>query len=163
MASTWSNLGLRLMTTGENDGTWGAQTNDNMNRLEDSISGYATIAVSGNTSLTFTTQPTSYADENGRNKILVFTGTPGSTATITLPDVEANYFVQNDTDSSLTFQSGTNAVTYTLPSGRDTAIFVDGSDEVFNALANLDVTTVNGIDPSNSATKGFSTAMAIAL
>ena len=163
MASTWSNLGLRLMTTGENDGTWGAQTNDNLNRIEDAISGYATIAVSGNTSLTFTTQPTSYADENGRNKILVFTGTPGATATITLPDIEAHYFVQNDTDSSLTFQSGTNAVTYTLPSGRDTAIFVDGSDEVFNALANLDVTTVNGIDPGNSATKGFATAMAIAL
>ena len=163
MASTWSNLGLRLMTTGENDGTWGAQTNDNLNRIEDAISGYATIAVSGNTSLTFTTQPTSYADENGRNKILVFTGTPGATATITLPDIEAHYFVQNDTDSSLTFQSGTNAVTYTLPSGRDTAIFVDGSDEVFNALANLDVTTVNGIDPSTSATKGFATAMAIAL
>ena len=163
MASTWSNLGLRLMTTGENDGTWGAQTNDNLNRIEDAISGYATIAVSGNTSLTFTTQPTSYVDENGRNKILVFTGTPGATATITLPDIEAHYFVQNDTDSSLTFQSGTNAVTYTLPSGRDTAIFVDGSDEVFNALANLDVTTVNGIDPSTSATKGFATAMAIAL
>ena len=163
MASTWSKLGLRLMTTGENDGTWGAQTNDNLNRIEDAISGYATIAVSGNTSLTFTTQPTSYADENGRNKILVFTGTPGATATITLPDIEAHYFVQNDTDSSLTFQSGTNAVTYTLPSGRDTAIFVDGSDEVFNALANLDVTTVNGIDPSTSATKGFATAMAIAL
>ena len=163
MASTWSNLGLRLMTTGENDGTWGAQTNDNLNRIEDAISGYATIAVSGNVSLTFTTQPTSYVDENGRNKILVFTGTPGETKTITLPDIEAHYFVQNDTDSSLTFQSGTNAVTYTLPSGRDTAIFVDGSDEVFNALANLDVTTVNGIDPSTSATKGFATAMAIAL
>ena len=163
MASTWSNLGLRLMTTGENDGTWGAQTNDNLNRIEDAISGYATIAVSGNVSLTFTTQPTSYVDENGRNKILVFTGTPGATKTITLPDIEAHYFVQNDTDSSLTFQSGTNAVTYTLPSGRDTAIFVDGSDEVYNALANLDVTTVNGIDPSTSATKGFATAMAIAL
>ena len=163
MSSTWSNLGLRLMATGENDGTWGAQTNDNLNRIEDAISGYATIAVSGNVSLTFTAQPTSYADENGRNKILVFTGTPGATATITLPDIEAHYFVQNDTDSSLTFQSGSNAVTYTLPSGRDTAIFVDGSDEVFNALANLDVTTVNGIDPATSATKGFATAMAIAL
>ena len=163
MASTWSNLGLRLMTTGENDGTWGAQTNDNLNRIEDAISGYATIAVSGNVSLTFTTQPTSYVDENGRNKILVFTGTPGATKTITLPDIEAHYFVQNDTDFSLTFQSGTNAVTYTLPSGRDTAIFVDGSDEVYNALANLDVTTVNGIDPGTSATKGFATAMAIAL
>ena len=38
MSSTWSNLGLRLMATGENDGTWGAQTNDNMNRVEDAIS-----------------------------------------------------------------------------------------------------------------------------
>ena len=56
MSSTWSNLGLRLMATGENDGTWGAQTNDKLNRIEDAISGYATIAVSGNTSLTFTTQ-----------------------------------------------------------------------------------------------------------
>jgi len=163
MASSWSNLGLRLMATGENDGTWGAQTNDNMNRVEDAVSGYATVAISGNTTLTFTTQPTSYADENGRNKILVFTGTPGATATITLPDIEANYFVQNDTDSSLIFQSGSNAVTYTLVSGRDAAIYIDGSDEVHNALANLDVTTINGIDPGNSATKGFATAMAIAL
>ena len=151
------------MATGENDGTWGAQTNDNMNRVEDAVSGYATVAISGNTTLTFTTQPTSYADENGRNKILVFTGTPGATATITLPDIEANYFVQNDTDSSLIFQSGSNAVTYTLVSGRDAAIYIDGSDEVHNALANLDVTTINGIDPGNSATKGFATAMAIAL
>jgi len=163
MASSWSNLGLRLMATGENDGTWGAQTNDNMNRVEDAVSGYATVAISGNTTLTFTTQPTSYADENGRNKVLVFTGTPGATATITLPDIEANYFVQNDTDSSLIFQSGSNAVTYTLVSGRDAAIYIDGSDEVHNALANLDVTTINGIDPANSATKGFATAMAIAL
>ena len=163
MASTWSNLGLRLMATGENDGTWGAQTNDNMNRIEDSISGYATIAVSGDTTLTFTTQPTSYVDENGRNKILVFTGTPGATATITLPDIEGNYFVQNDTDSSLIFTSGSGGTTYTLVTGRDAAIFVDGSDEVHNALANLDVTTINGIDPSNSATKGFATAIAIAL
>ena len=151
------------MTTGENANAWGDQTNQNWERLEDAADGLATVAVTGATSLTFTPQPTSYADENGRNKILVFTGTPGATKTITLPDIEAHYFVQNDTDSSLTFQSGTNAVTYTLPSGRDTAIFVDGSDEVFNALANLDVTTVNGIDPATSATKGFATAMAIAL
>ena len=73
------------------------------------------------------------------------------------------YFVQNDTDSSLIFTSGSGGVTYTLVTGRDAAIFVDGSDEVHNALANLDVTTINGIDPSNSATKGFATAMAIAL
>jgi len=37
MSSTWSNLGLRLMATGENDGTWGAQTNDNLNILKQLI------------------------------------------------------------------------------------------------------------------------------
>ena len=39
MASTWSSggLNLRLMTTGENDGTWGDQTNDNLKRLENKI------------------------------------------------------------------------------------------------------------------------------
>ena len=62
------------MATGENDGTWGAQTNDNWNRMEDASDGIATVAVSGAVSLTFTTEPTSYADENGRNKVLVFTG-----------------------------------------------------------------------------------------
>ena len=29
MASTWSNAELRLMATGENDNTWGTQTNYN--------------------------------------------------------------------------------------------------------------------------------------
>jgi len=70
MASTWSELGLRLMTTGENANAWGDQTNHNWNRIEDAADGFATVAVSGATTLTFTTEPTSYADENGRNKVL---------------------------------------------------------------------------------------------
>ena len=99
MASTWSNLGLRLMATGENDGTWGAQTNDNLNRIEDAISGFATVAVSGNTSLTFTTQPTSYVDENGRNKILVFTDTSWTSATFTTRG--ALIYNTNDSNSAV--------------------------------------------------------------
>ena len=35
MASTWSNAELRLMTTGENDNTWGDQTNYNLQRLDE--------------------------------------------------------------------------------------------------------------------------------
>ena len=78
MASTWSSLGIRLMTTGENANAWGDQTNQNWERLEDAADGLATVAVTGATTLTFTAQPTSYADENGRNKVLVFTGTAGA-------------------------------------------------------------------------------------
>ena len=100
MASTWSNLGIRLMTTGENDNTWGDQTNDNWNRMEDATDGVLSVAVTGNTTLTFTTNPTSYASENGRQKVLKFTGTPSTTCTITLPNIQKTYTVQNDTDSS---------------------------------------------------------------
>ena len=142
MASTWSNLGLRLMTTGENANAWGDQTNYNWNRMEDASDGYATLAVTGNHTLTFTTEPTSYADENGRNKVIVFTGSAGGTRTITFPDIEKTYYLLNDSDSTLTLTSGTGATTASLAAGKDMAIYVDGSDEVHNALANLAATTV---------------------
>ncbi len=34
MASTYTDLGLELMATGENAGTWGTKTNTNLNILE---------------------------------------------------------------------------------------------------------------------------------
>ena len=114
MASTWSSLGIRLMTTGENANAWGDQTNQNWERLEDAADGLATVAVTGNTTLTFTPQPTSYADENGRNKVLVFTGTAGGTQAITFPNIEKTYHVLNDSNSTLTLTTGTGAATVSL-------------------------------------------------
>lgn len=142
MASTWSELGIRLMATGENSNAWGGQTNDNWNRLEDAADGFATVAVSGATTLTFTAQPTSYADENGRNKVLQFTGTAGGTQAITFPNIEKTYHVLNDSNSILTLTTGTGAATVTLAAGKDKMIYNDGSDEIHDALANLSTTTL---------------------
>jgi|TARA_R100000030_G_C3244498_1_gene121434 hypothetical protein len=164
MASTWSSGGLnvRLMTTGENDGTWGDQTNDNLKRLENKITGFATVSLSGTShTLTFTSNPTSYADEDGRNFVLNFTGSPGGTCTVTIPARENVYLVQNNTANSLIFTVG-SGTTFTVPAARDAFISCDGSG-VFNALADLQVTTVNGVDVSASATKGFAIALAVAL
>ena len=161
MASTWSSGGLnvRLMTTGENDGTWGDQTNDNLKRLENKITGFATVSLSG-TSHTLS-NPTSYADEDGRNFVLNFTGSPGGTCTVTIPARENVYLVQNNTANSLIFTVG-SGTTFTVPAARDAFISCDGSG-VFNALADLQVTTVNGVDVGNAATKGFAIALAVAL
>ena len=135
MASTWSNLGLRLMATGENDNTWGAQTNDNWNRMEDSTDGYMSVALSSTShTATFTTQPTSYADEEGRQRVINYTGSPGGTCTVTLPNIEKVFVVRNNTDQSLIFTAGTGAQTVTLASGFDAQIYVDGSDEVHNCF-----------------------------
>ena len=129
MASTWSSGGLniRLMTTGENDGTWGDQTNDNLKRLENKITGFATVSLSGTShTLTFTSNPTSYADEDGRNFVLNFTGSPGGTCTVTIPARENVYLVQNNTANSLIFTVG-SGTTFTVPAARDAFISCDGS------------------------------------
>ena len=135
MASNWSNLGIRLMTTGENDNTWGGQTNDNWNRMEDSSDGYVSTALTGTShTATFTTQPTSYASEEGRMRVLNYTGSPGGTCTVTLPNIQKVYVVRNNTDQSLIFTAGSGANTVTLASGFDAQIYVDGSDEVHNCF-----------------------------
>ena len=40
MASSFSDLGIELMATGENAGTWGTKTNTNIQIVEISIAGY---------------------------------------------------------------------------------------------------------------------------
>jgi len=157
MASTFSNLGLILQATGENSGTWGERTNVNLQRIDNAVSGYSAVAVAAtSTSLTFSTNTdtTTYTDENGRSKIIEFTGSPGGTATITVPNVEKEYVVKNQTDQSVILTAGAGASTYTIESGYDAHVFVDGSDEVRNALNKL---KVNTIFASNLAVSGSTT------
>ena len=54
MASTFTDLGLELMATGENAGTWGTKTNANLSLVEQLTGGYLSLAVagSGTTALT---------------------------------------------------------------------------------------------------------------
>ena len=74
MASTYSSsLNLELQTTGENSGTWGTITNNNLQKLESAIKGYVSVAVASTTdSLTATDGTT--ADEQS-NAIIKLTGT----------------------------------------------------------------------------------------
>ena len=50
MASTFSSsLNLELQATGENSGSWGTKTNNNLEKLESAIKGYVSIAVASTT------------------------------------------------------------------------------------------------------------------
>ena len=166
MPSSWSNAELRLMVTGENDNTWGDQTNYNLQRIDDMANAYIGVTLSGSTkTLTFTDNPTAYAQEDGRCKVLNFTGTPGATCTVTFPNKLMWYYVLNNTGDSndIVCTAGSGAATYTVSAGRDAIIYVDGSDEIYNTLNDLQVTTINGITADNIATKGLAIAMAVAL
>ena len=157
MASTFSNLGLILQATGENSGTWGEITNVNLQRIDNAISGYSAIALAAtSTTLAYSTNSdtTTYTTEAGRSAIIEFTGTPGGTATVTAPNVEKDYVIKNQTNQSIIMTAGAGASTYTLEAGYDAMLFVDGSDEVRNALNRL---KVNTIFASNLAVSGSTT------
>jgi len=137
MASTFSNLGFILMATGENSGTWGERTNVNLQRLDNAVGGVANITITGATTLAYSTNSdtTTYTEEAGRSAILVFSGTAGSTQTVTLPNIEKQYLVNNGSNSILTLTAGAGAATVNVAAGAKTLVYVDGSDEVIEGIS----------------------------
>ena len=74
MASNYNSLGFNLMTTGENAGTWGTNTNLNLNYLRDTF-GWITIALTADRTLTIPDNSTGTYD--GRAFIIHLTGSTG--------------------------------------------------------------------------------------
>jgi hypothetical protein len=92
MASTYSSdLKLELMQTGENAGTWGDNTNNNLNLIQQAIAGYESIALSdgGTVALAMTDK----AISNARNMVIKFTGTLTTASTVTIPDSIEKFYI----------------------------------------------------------------------
>mgnify|MGYP006409288043 FL=1 len=94
MASTYSStLNLELQASGENSGTWGTITNNNLTKLESAVKGYVSVAIASTTdSLTATDGTT--ADEQS-NAIIKLTGTLTGNTTMQCEAVENWYIVDN--------------------------------------------------------------------
>ena len=84
MASNYNSLGFNLMTTGENAGTWGTNTNLNLNYLRDTF-GFISVALTADRTLTIPDNSTGTYD--GRAFIIHLTG---STAGNRVLDIAAN-------------------------------------------------------------------------
>ena len=129
MASTFSNLGLNLQATGENSGTWGAITNVNLQDIDNAIAGVVTITLTGNTTLAFTTNSssTTYTDEAGRNKTIILSGAlSATTVTVTVPNIEKDYVIINNSGGTATISSG-GATTVSIGTGSKNYVIVDPS------------------------------------
>ena len=129
MASTFSNLGLNLQATGENSGTWGAITNVNLQDIDCAIGGVITVTVTGNTTLAFTTNSssTTYTDEAGRNKTIILSGSlSATTVTVTVPNIEKDYVIINNSGGTATISSG-GSTTVSIGTGSKNYVIVDPS------------------------------------
>jgi hypothetical protein len=129
MASTYSNLKIQLMATGENLATWGDTTNVNLGTaLEEAITGTVDVTfASANLTLTLTNVNTSQTARNLRLNLVGTTG--GSTRTLTVPAIEKVYIVNNTCADSVTVQNATGTG-ITVPAGRTMWVFNDATNVV---------------------------------
>lgn len=151
MASSYStNLKIELMTTGEKATTWGSITNTNLGTaLEEAIVGTADVTFSSaDLSISLTN---SNATQAARNIRLNLTGTTGgSTRTLTVPDIEKTYIVNNGCADSVAI-SNSAGTTVTVPAGKTMWVYSEG-DNVVDVTNHLTALTV-GATPSNVVTE----------
>jgi len=94
MASSYSSdLKLELVTTGEKAGLWGTITNTNLQILQQSSSGYLSLAVGG---ADVTLALDNGATSNGKNLYIKLTGTLTANRTVTMPAGAERVFIIED-------------------------------------------------------------------
>jgi len=134
MASSYStDLKLELMVTGENAGTWGEKTNDNLNCIQQAIAGVAAIDVAASdVTLVMANSPTL---SNARNMVLSLTGSLTGNRQVLIPNgIEKFYIIHDQTTRngfSLTIKtvSGNGFAIETTSGASDmVACYSDGTD-----------------------------------
>jgi len=131
MASTYTDLGLELMATGENAGTWGTKTNANLSLIEQLTGGYLSLAVAGSGTTALTIADGALTG-TAQQRVIELTGALTGSRILTLPLLTENfYFIKNSTTNAETLQlkavSGSGAtVTWTASEKTWKIIYVDG-------------------------------------
>ena len=92
MASSYSDLGLELMETGANAGTWGDKTNTNLNLINQAIGGYEAITLTSGGTVTLAMTDGSLS--TARNMIIKFaTATIASSTICTVPNGIEKFYI----------------------------------------------------------------------
>ncbi len=125
MATYTTNGGITKIATGDESGTWGNTTNLNFDILDRLTNGVGAITLSGTTH-TLTTSDGALSD--GQYRVLVLSGSPSGTNTITVApnDSQKFYVVKNNSGQSAIFSQGSGA-NVTVANGNTAFIYCDGA------------------------------------
>ena len=144
MASTYSStLNLELQASGENSGTWGTITNNNLQKIESAVKGYVSVAIAS-TSDSLTASDGTTGDEQS-NAIVKLTGTLTGNTTMQCEAVENWYIVDNATTMgtyTLGFKPAGGTATDLVASSKH-ILYTDGST-MFDVLDDCGNITANG-------------------
>lgn len=173
MASTYSDLKIELIGTGEQSGTWGTTTNNNFSiALSEAITGTADVAFSS-ADVTLTLTNTNSA-QTARNLRLNLTGTSGGARNLILGSgcqIEKFYLINNGLADAVTVKN-TSGSGVAVPAGTAMLVFNNGTDVVnpltyftgtlVSSSATITGGTINGtaIGGSTAAAGAFTTLTA---
>jgi len=134
MASTYTDLGIELMATGENAGTWGTKTNNNLSLFEQLTGGFNSQAVTDSGTPTALTIVDGNTTGTAQHQMIEFTGTISGARVVTIPlDVEKMYYLRNSTSGAYTLQfkyvSGSgDTFTFAADNKGDAIVFATAND-----------------------------------
>ena len=128
MASTYTDLKVELIGTGEQSGSWGTTTNTNLGTaLEEAIVG--TVDVSFSSGTVTLTLSNSNATQSARHLRLNLTGTSGGAQNLVVPAIQKNYLVNNGTADTITVKTPSGSG-IGVPSGKTMWVYNNGSNVV---------------------------------
>jgi hypothetical protein len=145
MASSYSDLKIELIGTGEQTGTWGTTTNNNFAvAVGEAITGSADVAFSS-ADVTVTLTDTNLA-QIARNLRLNLTGTSGGARNLILGSgcqIEKLYLINNGLADAVTVKN-TGGTGIAVPAGKSMFVFNNGTNviEAVTGAVNLSIGTL---------------------
>jgi hypothetical protein len=126
MPSTFTtNTGLEQPGDGEQAGLWGDTVNTNYDILDRALNGVVSVSLAS-TSYTLTTSNGTLSE--GQYAAVLFTGTPGGAATVTIAPSTAQktYMIRNGTNQTVTITQGSGG-NASIPAGRSAVVACTGT------------------------------------
>jgi hypothetical protein len=164
MASTYSALKIELIATGEQSGTWGTTTNNNLGdaALGEAITGSADVAFSSaDVTVTLTD---SNASQAARNLRLNLTGTSGGARELILGSgcqIEKLYLINNTCADAVTVKN-TSGTGIAVPAGKTMFVYNNGTN-VVDVVTHLSSLTLGTDLPVTEGGTGASSQTAYAV
>ena len=165
MATYVNDLRLKEIATGDSSGTWGTETNVNLELIGEAM-GYATKAVADASSSTITMPDGTATNGELRSLYLKLTG-GGQASTITLAPntISKVWFIENATSYTLTFTQGSGA-NVAVAAGQTKVIASDGAGSgavLYDVMTDLsvagDLFVADTVQPSGDTASGDAAAI----
>lgn len=155
MPSTYTGTGIELIGAGEQSGSWGNTTNNNLQIIDRLTSQAGAIALAG------TTHTLSLSDgtlSDGQYAVLVFGGAPSGTNTVTISpnDAKRVFIVKNSSGQSVILTQGSGG-SVTVLNGKTAIVYCDGGGsgaavvDVSSTFIPTTITDIGNLSPTDGA------------